>query len=110
MPGISRRELARNVAALSLSASVHEVLWPSAIDRIAASIYNATALRKSILSHHTPALEVGRVAAEARVKTLVLSHFVPAEDPEITDELWTNAVRRGGFSGPVILGKDLLEV
>jgi ribonuclease BN (tRNA processing enzyme) len=37
---------------------------------------------------------VGRVAAQAEVKTLVLSHFVPAEDPELTGEKWTEAVRR----------------
>lgn len=89
---------------------VHEVLWPSAVDRLLAHSYNAAALKKSILSHHTPAVEVWRVAAEARVKMLVLSHFVPAEDPEITDEMWTNAVRRGGYKGPIILGKDLLEI
>lgn len=89
---------------------VHEVLWPSAVDRLPAYLYNAAALKKSILSHHTPAVEVGRVAAEARVKTLVLSHFVPAEDPAITEEMWTGAVRRGGYKGPVILGKDLLEI
>jgi ribonuclease BN (tRNA processing enzyme) len=89
---------------------VHEVLWPSAVDRLLANAYNAAALKKSILSHHTPAAEVGRVAAEAQVKTLVLSHFVPAEDSEITDEMWTDAIRGGGYKGPVIVGKDLLEV
>lgn len=89
---------------------VHEVLWPSAVDRLVAHAYNNAALKKSILSHHTPAVEVGRAAAEARVKTLVLSHFVPAEDPEITDQMWTNAVRQGGYKGPVVLGRDLLEV
>jgi len=89
---------------------VHEVLWPSAVDRLLSHAYNAEALKRSILSHHTPAVEVGRVAAEARVKTLVLSHFVPAEDPEITEEMWTDEVRRGGYRGPVILGRDLLEI
>jgi len=34
----------------------------------------------------------------------------PADDPEITDEMWTEAVRRGGYKGPIILGKDLLEI
>ena len=89
---------------------VHEVLWPAAVDRMLANAYNAAALKKSILSHHTTAEEVGRVAAEAQVKTLVLSHFVPSDDPEITDEMWTDAVRRGGYRGPIVLGKDLLEI
>jgi ribonuclease BN (tRNA processing enzyme) len=89
---------------------VHEVLWPAAVDRMLANAYNAAALKKSVLSHHTPAVEVGRVAAEAGVKTLVLSHFVPADDPTVTDEMWTDAARRGGYKGPIIAGKDLLEI
>ena len=89
---------------------VHEVMWPTAIDRLLGNVYNAAALKKSILSHHTAAEDVGRVAAQAGVKTLVLSHFVPADDPELTDERWTEAVRRGGYKGPIIIGRDLLEV
>jgi ribonuclease BN (tRNA processing enzyme) len=89
---------------------VHEALWPDAVDRMLAKAYNAAALRKSILSHHTPAVEVGRIAAEAQVKMLVLSHFVPADDPDITDEMWTQEVRRGGYKGSIVLGKDLLEI
>ena len=50
------------------------------------------------------------MAGEARVKMLVLSQFVPSDDPEITDEMWASAVRRGGYRGPVLLGKDLLEI
>jgi len=38
---------------------------------------NATTLRQSMLSHHTVTEDVGKVAAAAEVKTLVLSHFVP---------------------------------
>src|SRR5215469_7381291 len=100
-----------NLVRLAREADVlmHELLWPSAVDRLLAQAYNATALKKSILSHHTPAVQVGRVAAKAQVKTLGLSHFVPAEDPEITEEM-KDAVRRGGYSGPVILGKDLMEI
>jgi ribonuclease BN (tRNA processing enzyme) len=89
---------------------VHEAIWPAAIERLLTGLYNAEALKRSILGHHTSAEEVGRVAAQAEVKSLVLSHFVPAEDPELTDEQWTNAVRRGGYNGPIILGKDLLEI
>lgn len=89
---------------------VHEVLWPEAVDRMLGNAYNAAALKESILSHHTPATEAGRVAADAQVKMLVLSHFVPADDPAITDEMWTEAVRRGGYKGPIVLGKDLLEI
>ena len=90
-------ELARRADVL-----VHEAIWPAAVERLMTGLYNAEALKKSVLGHHT--------AAEAEVKTLVLSHLIPAEDPEATDEQWTNAVRRRGYKGPVIVGKDLLEI
>ena len=34
---------------------------------------------------------------------------VPPDDPEVTDQLWIDAARVH-FRGPVIVGKDLLEV
>jgi ribonuclease BN (tRNA processing enzyme) len=43
------------------------------------------------------------------VKTLVLSHFVPPDDPAVTDAIWLNAAR-SHFRGAVIVGKDLLEI
>jgi len=49
------------------------------------------------------------VAQEAGVKTLVLSHLIPADDPEVTEQMWTE-VARLHFRGSVIIGKDLLEV
>src|SRR6185312_2869673 len=73
---------------------VHEALYPSAVDRLVAPLPNAAALKKSILSHHTTAEEVGHIADAAGVKTLVLSHLVPAEDASISDQMWIDAVRR----------------
>jgi len=96
--------LARNADIL-----VHEVMYPPALDRLLAPLPNAAALKKSILSHHTPVAEVGRVAQEAGVKTLVLSHFVPAEDPGVTEEMWIETAR-GPFNGRIIAGRDLLEI
>jgi ribonuclease BN (tRNA processing enzyme) len=43
------------------------------------------------------------------VKTLVLSHFVPPDDPAVTDAMWLAAAQRH-FRGTVIVGKDLLEI
>ena len=88
---------------------VHEVLHPSAIDRLVAPLPNAAALKKSILSHHTPVEDVGRVADAAGVKTLVLSHLVPAEDASLTDQMWIDAVR-STYKGRIIIGRDLLEI
>lgn len=54
----------------------------------------------------TDAVHVGRRQA---IKTLVLSHLVPADDPAITDQMWLDAARPH-FNGRIIVGKDLLEV
>jgi ribonuclease BN (tRNA processing enzyme) len=88
---------------------VHEALYVPGVDRLVARVPNAPALRQSILSHHTSAEDAGRVAQAAGVKSLVLSHLVPPDDPEITDQMWIDAARLH-FRGPVIVGKDLLEL
>jgi len=102
----------QNLIALARGADVlvHEVYFDeTAVDRLVAGVGNAARLKESILSHHTSAADAGRVAREAGVQTLVLSHFVPPEDAAITDEMWIGAVR-ANFDGEVVLGKDLLEL
>ena len=88
---------------------VHEALYVPGLDRMVARVPNATTLKQSILSHHTSAEDAGRVAEAAGVKTLVLSHLVPPDDPTITDQMWLDAAR-SHFRGTVIVGRDLLEV
>lgn len=88
---------------------VHDALYVPGIDRLVAGVPNATSLKQSIMSHHTTAEDAGRVAHAAGVKMLVLSHLVPAEDPAVTDQMWIDAAR-AHFRGPVIVGKDLLEI
>lgn len=89
---------------------VHEALYDAAaVDRLVASVPNASDLRRSILAHHTTAADAGRVAAEAGVGMLVLSHLVPAEDPTITDAMWTAEARKH-FAGRIVVAKDLMEL
>jgi ribonuclease BN (tRNA processing enzyme) len=88
---------------------VHEALFEPGIDRMVASVPNASSLKRSVLSHHTTAEDAGRVARDAGVKTLVLSHLVPADDPEITSQMWIDAAARH-FDGEIIVGRDLLEI
>ena len=61
------------------------------------------------MAAHTLPEDVGKIAAQAGVKTLVLTHFVPGDDATITDEQWSEGVRKN-FHGQVIVGKDLLEI
>jgi ribonuclease BN (tRNA processing enzyme) len=97
-------ELARGADVL-----VHEALFPAGVDRIAARSPNAARLRESIMSHHTTAENAGRVAQAAGVKLLVLSHFVPADDPGISETMWLNEARKH-FRGPVVVGRDLMVI
>lgn len=67
-------------------------------------------VRRHIIASHTDAEEVGRLAAQAGVKTLVLTHFVPSEPSgAVPDDVWLAAARRH-FSGRVIMGADLMEI
>jgi ribonuclease Z len=60
---------------------------------------------RDLASYHTQPEDIGRVAEGARPGRLVLSHLMPGSDPT---ELKAAAEKR--FSGPVIVGEDLLEV
>jgi ribonuclease BN (tRNA processing enzyme) len=88
---------------------VHEVAYGPALEALAARIPNGATLIDHLRASHTLAEDVGRIARAAGVKTLVLNHFVPADDRSLTDEVWTRAVRTT-FDGPVIVGHDLLEI
>lgn len=73
---------------------VHEVMYLPAIEALAGRLPNAKRLREHILAAHTSSEDVGRIAARAEVKALVLSHFVPGDDPSITDDQWAEGVRK----------------
>jgi ribonuclease BN (tRNA processing enzyme) len=70
---------------------------------------NAKRLRDHLLAAHTLPEDVGKIADRAGVKALVLSHFVPGDDPTITDEQWSEGARKY-FKGRIIVGKDLMEI
>ena len=88
---------------------VHSAVYMPAVDRLVARVPNAPALKRSIIAGQTSAEDAGRVAQAAGVKTLVLSHLIPADDPEVTEQMWIDAARMH-FGGSVIVGKGLLEV
>jgi len=103
-PSDSLIQLARGADVL-----VHEAMHLAGVDRLVARVPNHPGLRHHLLASHTVVEDVGRVAQAAGVKLLVLSHLVPADDPAITDEMWIEGARVH-FRGPVIVGKDLLEL
>lgn len=96
-----------NLVALAKGADllIHEAIYGPAIPRMAGE--NAPALADHLRRSHTLAEQAGLVAARAGVKKLVLSHLVPGAG--VSDAMWIAAVRRN-FAGPVVIGRDLMEV
>jgi len=88
---------------------IHEVLYAPGVDALVAQRPNAETLKASIMSHHTEAEDVGRIATMANVKTLVLNHFVPSDGKTLTPEVWRDAVRKT-FNGNIVVGRDLLQL
>ncbi len=88
---------------------VHEVMYLPALEKVIEAESNAKSLREHLLASHTTTEQVGRIATEAGVKTLVLSHFVPGGVPVIKDEVWFDAVRPY-FCRKSGVGRDLLEL
>jgi ribonuclease BN (tRNA processing enzyme) len=88
---------------------VHEAIYAPAIERLLARNPNAANLRQHLLLGHTTPEDAGRVATAAGVKMLVLSHLVPGDDPAVTDEIWLAEARRT-YAGPIVVGRDLMEV
>jgi ribonuclease BN (tRNA processing enzyme) len=88
---------------------VHEVMYLPGVEALLARLPNARRLREHLMAAHTLPEDVGKIAAQAGVKTLVLSHFVPGDDPSITDEQWSAGVRQH-FKGRIMVGKDLMEI
>jgi ribonuclease BN (tRNA processing enzyme) len=88
---------------------VHECLYVPAVDRLVLKTRNGATLKKHLMESHTTTEDVGRIAAAAGVKLLVLSHFVPGDDPEVTDENWIEGARKN-FAGKIIVAKDLMQL
>ena len=100
-----------NVVKLAHNADVlvHSALYVPAVDRLVARVPNAGTLKESIIAHQTSVEDAGRVAEAAGVKTLVLSHLVPPDDPAVTEQMWIDAAG-AHFGGKVVVGRDLLEI
>jgi ribonuclease Z len=60
----------------------------------------------NVARYHTASSEVGRIAAEAQVRALLLHHFVPTK----FDKAAVLAEARRDFRGPVLIGEDLMSV
>ncbi|MGE5159860.1 MAG: MBL fold metallo-hydrolase [Gemmatimonas sp.] len=93
---------------------VHEALYLPALDaylrdRIAKGFpVKYEAFMAHMKADHTPVEDVGRIAQEAGVKTLVLSHLTPGLD-KIKDDEWREGAAKN-FKGEIIVAHDLMVI
>jgi len=101
-----------NIITLAAHADVlvHEALYPAGL----ASLGLPQALIDHITSTHTDVAQLGRIAAESDVGTLVATHLGPGQQTVVPDATWRrllrDSARRAGFGGPTVLGADLLRL
>ena len=85
---------------------VHEAMLQSGVDHVTSNTRNTDErLYRHLIASHSFAHEAGRIAHDARVELLVLSHLIPAERSIAKDDDWIAEVRQH-FSGNVIVGAD----
>jgi len=90
---------------------VHEVIDLAAIERSLHATSSSPEQLERLMNHmrteHTTAEQIGQVAHDAGVKRVVLSHLV-AGGAAPNDAAYIAAVK-SLYSGPVVVGKDLME-
>ncbi len=61
------------------------------------------------LRSHTFAHDAARTATNAGVKALALSHLIPSDDPDYTEQQWHEAVK-GMWHGALFVARDGLTI
>ncbi len=78
---------------------VHEAYLPEYFQR-----HRDQEVAKRLMAYHTSAGDVGKVAARAEVKMLVLTHLIPGN----ADEEFLKRASKD-FKGKIVVGKDLMR-
>ena len=104
LSGDTRRCAALTEAACGADLLLHEVFIHREMPVVEGVRTEET--RANVAGYHTLSSEVGKIAAEAGVGCLVLTHFVPPDcgRAALLDEVAAD------FQGPIIVGEDLMEI
>lgn len=104
LSGDTRRCEALIEAARGAELLVHEVFVHREMP-VTPGVRNAQTVA-NVASYHTSSAEVGKIAKDAGVKCLALTHFVPpaCDRDALLEEVTTD------FAGPAIIGEDLMSI
>ena len=89
---------------------VHEAMHRGGIDALCERLKDVKPnLKAHLVASHTYTEDVGRIAAAAGVGHLMLNHFVPSDDPNLTADDFAAGVREN-YDGAITVGHDLCEL
>jgi len=88
---------------------VHEALYVPGLDRLVARVPTRRPSSKASCPTTRPRRTPGAWRKRQASRCSCSRHLVPPDDQAITDQMWIDAARVH-FRGPVIVGKDLLEI
>ena len=63
-----------------------------------------------LLEWNAGAATVGALAAASRVKSLVLTHLLPAPTAPAEEQAFVDEARGGGYNGPLAVARDLMRI
>jgi ribonuclease Z len=68
------------------------------------------AVSPGLLEWNAGAGTVGELAAESGIRQLILTHLLPAPSTPAEEEAFVVEARAGGYGGPIVVARDLLQV
>jgi len=90
---------------------VHEAMLEAALPALMERIGNGSdKLYEHWLRSHSFAHDAARIAADAGVKRLALSHLIPSDDPAFSEYDWVASVAEYSEKMDVSVGKDGLKI
>lgn len=88
---------------------IHEAMLPAGVDLIVAKTGLGEKLRAHLFAAHSTVQEAALIARDAGVARLALHHLIPVDDDRFGEADWL-ALAATVWDGPVILGRDGLEI
>jgi ribonuclease BN (tRNA processing enzyme) len=88
---------------------IHEAMIPESLERLVARTHAGAKLLRHLRNSHSSVEEAAQIAAAAQVRTLILHHLIPADDPLVNRTEFEQRARRH-FNGRIIAAHDGMSI
>ena len=85
---------------------VHEAFRRAPMEKVIEHIPRVN----SILDYHADSIQLGAMAQRAQVNNLMLTHLGPPPNTEKAEQGFADDVRAGGYTGHLVVGRDLMSI